>query len=304
MNTLPLIFDIKRYSINDGPGIRVTVFFKGCPLACTWCHNPESQSPGLQKFYTFKNCIGCAKCIDSCPEKALHFDTEKLVLTDFTKCTLCGKCAEVCPSGAMEMVGRYESVEGIMKSIRKEILIMDTSGGGVTFSGGEPLMHPDLLLELLIQCGNEHIHRAVDTAGHVKKEVISAVAKHTDLFLYDLKHMDPIKHKKFTGVTNHMILQNLQFLAEAGNKIHIRIPLIEGFNSDDDNITSTASFISALPGDTMPVFLLPYHSIASHKYIKMGGRYNPGQLTEPDSKNINRCIAIFKHHGLSVSLAG
>ena len=304
MSRSGLIFDIKRYSINDGPGIRITVFFKGCPMACTWCHNPESQSPDLQKFYSSSNCIGCGKCIEKCPPEALRFDKAQSVVTDTRKCTLCGNCAVVCPTGAMEMVGKEESVENIMQTIRQETLIMDTSGGGVTFSGGEPLMHPDLLLELLIQCGRENIHRAVDTAGLVKIEVLKAVAKHTDLFLYDLKHMDPIIHKRHTGVDNHIILKNLSFLSETGNKIHIRIPLIEGFNADDQNIESTASFITTLPGGIVPVFLLPYHSIASHKYMKMGGSYDPGELAEPDIQRINRCMDIFKHHGIPVSMGG
>jgi pyruvate formate lyase activating enzyme len=204
----------------------------------------------------------------------------------------------------MEMSGRQESVESIMKVIRKETLLMDQSGGGVTFSGGEPLQHPELLLGLLKACNKEGIHTAVDTCGHAETETLLEVAKYTDLFLYDLKHMDPLKHKEFTGVSNRLILENLQHLSEFGSRINIRIPLIDGFNADEGNIEATAKFVAGLPGEPKLVNLLPYHGIASAKYQKLGGIYDPGDSKEPGKEKVEKVISIFQKKGLLVSVGG
>jgi len=207
-----LIFDIKRYSINDGPGIRVTVFLKGCPLDCRWCHNPESISPGIQKLFTAGKCIGCGECCRVCPVQACNL-TPQGVVTDAALCTLCGKCADICPTLATEMSGYYRATDELLSVIEKERPFFEQSGGGVTFSGGEPLLQPDFLVEMLEACGRKQIHRAIDTSGFVKLATLLRVAKHTDLFLYDLKMVDAEKHKHFTGVDNRFILVNLKTLA-------------------------------------------------------------------------------------------
>jgi pyruvate formate lyase activating enzyme len=299
-----LIFDIKRYSINDGPGIRVTVFFKGCPLRCAWCHNPESQSAAVQKMYSLSKCIGCATCAEACPELALTLTSESGVSTDWGKCTLCGICASVCPTKAMEISGRNEPVKSIMKIINRETMLMDTSGGGVTFSGGEPLQHPELLTELLDACGREGIHRAVDTCGYANSKLLLRVAGRTDLFLYDIKHMNPEIHQKYTGISNELILDNLKMLAENGCEINIRIPLIVGFNADSENMEKTASFVAGLAGKPKKVSLLPYHSIASKKYEKLEQSFEPGIMEEPDKETINNCIAAFTSFGLTAGVGG
>lgn len=297
-----LIFDVKPYSINDGPGIRVTLFFKGCPLNCVWCHNPESISPHVQKMYTQKKCIGCESCVEECPEHALRLTSDGIV-TDSNLCTLCGKCADVCPTLAIEMSGKKASVPDLMLQIRKEIRTMDESGGGVTISGGEPMMQSGFLIELLDALGEEGLHRAVDTTGLAKSETLLEVARRTDLFLYDLKAMDPDIHQKFTGVRNDKILENLRLLAEFGARIIIRIPLIHGVNSDQKNIQETAQFIAALPGD-QEVNLLPYHNIAQLKHQKLGQEYQEGVMGEPSEEEIRSAIELFWRYGILASVGG
>ncbi len=298
-----LVFDIKRYAINDGPGIRVTIFLKGCPLACRWCHNPESVSPQVQKMYTASKCIGCQECVKVCPVQACELTPDGIV-TDAGLCELCGQCAEVCPAKATEMSGRYESVADLLKVIENERVFFEESGGGVTFSGGEPLLYPKFLTEILDACGKSNIHRTVDTSGLASLNTLLDVAKHTDLFLYDLKLMDSARHREWTGAGNKRILKNLQALAGTDADIQIRIPLIEGVNTDVENIEATAVFVAALPGTKKPVSLLPYHDVARGKAAKLGKVYDPGPMREPGKEDLERIVAQFAAHGLNATIDG
>jgi pyruvate formate lyase activating enzyme len=298
-----IFFDIKRYSINDGPGIRVTVFLKGCPLSCVWCHNPESISPKVQKMYSQSKCIGCSDCVEHCPENALTLTTEDII-TQVEACTLCGICADVCPTKAMEMTGKLDTVDNIMKMIERETVFMDQSEGGVTFSGGEPLRQSEFLIELLDACGRNGIHRTVDTSGFANTETLLEVAKRTDHFLYDLKMMNSEKHKKYTGVPNEKILSNLKILAETGASINIRIPFIKGVNSDNENMEETAIFIAGLSGEKKIVNLLPYHNIMTKKYQKLGGNYQQDELSEPSLEDKKTALAIFEKHGIKAIIGG
>jgi pyruvate formate lyase activating enzyme len=316
--TQPLIFDIRRYSINDGPGIRITIFMKGCPLRCAWCHNPESQSPVVQKLYTASKCIGAQDCIEVCPNNALTLTPEGIV-TDGEKCTLCGKCAEACPSKAIEMSGKLYGVEDLMQIIERERVHIEHSDGGVTFSGGEPLMHSEFLIEMLKACGEKGLHRAVDTCGFASTETLLEVAKHTDLFLFDLKLMDPVQHKKWTGVDNRLILKNLKILAETSANINIRIPLIKNVNTGIEEITGMAEFITKLtfknrglvptirdatPKQKMLVNLLPYHNIASGKYKKLEMFYDSAAMDEPRAEDLKSAADIFEKYGIEVEIGG
>jgi len=299
----PLVFDIKRYSINDGPGIRVTIFLKGCPLNCLWCHNPESISPRRQKLFTASKCIGCGECCRVCPVQACTL-TAAGVVTDQGLCTLCGKCAEVCPTLATEMSGQYRSIEELVKIIEKERPFFDQSGGGVTFSGGEPLLFPEFLIALLDTCGRKNIHRAIDTSGHVKAETLLEVARHADLFLYDLKMIDAERHKYYTGVDNGLILENLVALAQSGAAIQIRMPLIGGVNDGEPDIRAAAKFVAGLAGEKKEVNLLPFHNVARGKDLKLGQVRDLGKLHEPDPESVAHALGVFREYGLTASIGG
>lgn len=300
-----LIFDIKRYAINDGPGIRITIFIKGCPLSCIWCHNPEGVSGQKQKLYTKQKCIGCGSCIQACPTKAL-VQTPEGIMTNKISCNLCGICADVCPARAMEISGMEYSVDFLMNEIEKEMVFMDRSGGGVTFCGGEPLQHPDLLQELLSRCGESGIHRTVDTTLFAPPAVVTNVMADSELFLVDLKHMDSQKHKFYCGVPNELILANLRMIADAGQDFRIRIPLIEGVNADVENITSSAKFLSSLSWQHPIVNLLLYHDIGKGKHEKSGTVYNPDHLTmtTPTDRTVERCREIFREYGIETRIGG
>lgn len=298
-----LIFDIKKFAINDGPGIRLTVFFKGCNLECKWCHNPESMSPKVQKMYNAKKCIGALSCIKICPNDALIMTSEGIV-TDYNVCNLCGKCAEVCPTKAFEMLGSEIPISELMKKIDNEAIFFDQSGGGVTFSGGEPLMHSEYLLTALKECGKRMYHRVVDTTAFAKLETILEVAKHTELFLIDLKVMDSEKHKEFTGVGNEKILSNIVELAKTNCEIIFRIPLIKGVNTSEENILQTALFINSLEGDKSVVNLLPYHNVAGNKHLKLGNSINFMTFETPTTIEIKEVVSMFEKHGITATLGG
>ena len=300
------VFDIKRYAINDGPGIRITIFLKGCPLRCVWCHNPEGLKPTQDKLYTKRKCIGCQFCVQACPQGALKLTAEEGIVTDYSKCVMCGKCADACPSTAMEMAGKNYSVDYLMKEIEKEATTIATSGGGVTVCGGEPLMHADFLLEILKRCKDEGIHRCVDTTLFASEVVVKRVAEYTSLFLVDLKHMDSDIHKFYTAVPNERILSNIKMISEMGCNFWIRIPLIVGVNADIENLERSADFLASLPKQPEIVNLLVYHDIGKGKHDRLGTSYNPEKYSfeAPSEELQQQALEIFKARGLKVKIGG
>ena len=300
---MSLIFDIKRYAINDGPGIRITLFMNGCPLSCIWCHNPEGIRNGKDKLYTAKKCLGCGTCLKACPNGALTLAPEGII-TDKQKCVLCGRCAEECPAMAIEISGTEYTAEYLMHEIEKEIPFMDQSGGGVTFCGGEPLLHPEFLIDILKRCGQQGIHRAVDTTLLARKETVDEVMRNCELLLIDLKSMDSTVHQTFCDVPNELILENIRRVAEADFPYYIRIPLIEGVNADEKNIKLSAEFLASLPRHPEIINLLPYHDIGKH--AKLGSIYNPKgyKMQTPSEEVQQQCIQILTDYGLKATIGG
>lgn len=294
------IFDIKKYAIHDGPGIRTTVFLQGCPLSCWWCHNPESQPRHPVLLYRANRCVLCGTCVQVCPQNGISIGG--VASTDRSRCDVCGECAEICYHGAREVSGREMTVAEVLAEIKRDVPFYDHSGGGVTFSGGEPLLQRSFLAALLRESKACEIHTVVDTSGLAAWDVIESIRNDVDLFLYDLKMMDDRRHKQYTGVSNELILSNLRRLAECGSQIEIRIPLIPGINDDKENLRKSAAFISGLPNIT-GIELMGYHDIAAAKYEALGKVYPLLDTAPPTETDMQEAARYFENEGLSIKIS-
>lgn len=305
------IFDIKRYSINDGPGIRITFFFKGCPLSCVWCHNPEGMSRKQTRMYTVSKCIMCGACVQVCPAKALGFGRVHGAVGggiqwDPDLCTMCGKCAEACPTRAVEMASKPYTPNEIYAEIQKEKPFFEASGGGVTFSGGEPLYQGEKILQLLDYIGSAAVrdgftlHRTLDTTLYAPAGLVREAVPRCELFMVDIKHMDSRMHRHWCGVPNEPILDNLRMIASMGAEYIVRIPYIIGVNAGPANIASTGRYLSSLKHMPMYVELLPYHDIGKSKHSRMGTVYNPEseRMSSPSTADMEEAAEILKKYGV------
>ncbi len=297
-----LVFNIQRYSVHDGPGIRTTVFLKGCPLHCAWCHNPESISPRREMVVMETRCIGCGECGRAC-ELADAADGEGCLPIQNGRCTWCGACVEACPTAARQVIGREMSVEEVMRAVLQDRVFYEDSGGGVTFSGGEPLMQPDFLAELLAASRAAGLHTTVDTCGMAKIEHLLGIAPLTDLFLYDLKLMDEARHREFTGASNRVILENLQALGLTHRQIWIRVPLVPGVNDDQPALEKTARFAASVPG-VRQVNVLPFHRTGTPKARRLGKADSLGDLAPPPVAAVEAALDVFRQFGLEARAGG
>jgi pyruvate formate lyase activating enzyme len=295
-----IVFDIQNYAIYDGPGIRTIVFLKGCPLKCDWCQNPESQQLSPEISYFKEKCQLCEICIQSCPNSALQLINDGII-RDKTLCTVCGICAEKCPNNVMEIIGWKATVEELVDKVLLDKPFYDNSGGGATFSGGEPTVQINFLLKLLKALKKENIHTAIETCGYFNGEKIDDLVKFVDLFLFDIKMIDRHKHRDFTGVNNNKILANFtKILSIVGNKRIIpRIPLIPGVNTDLTTIQRIIGFLKRVHYDGH-IHLMPYNKLTKTKYEKVGKGDLYKDLGELTDDNLNLITELFEEHSYEV----
>lgn len=299
--TTGIIFDIKRFSIHDGPGIRTTVFLKGCPLGCWWCHNPEGQAPQRELILRPNRCIACGACVEACDRGAITAE-QGTIRTNREQCAACGACVEVCYAEARELVGREMTVTDVMAEIGRDVTFYDESGGGVTFSGGEPLAQPAFLHDVLQACKGRGVHTALDTCGYAAWEVLDRVRGYVDLFLYDLKLIDDARHRETTGASNRRILRNLWRLSRQDHRILLRVPLIPGINDDEESIRALGTFAANLPS-LEGVDLLPYHSIGRDKYRRLGKDTVMPKVDPPTDEQVTQIARLLRKFGLEVRTA-
>lgn len=280
-----LIFDVQRYAIHDGPGIRTTAFLKGCPNRCKWCANPESQKVVPEITYLETECIHCGGCAQICSKKAITV-SEHSHFIDRESCDLCGQCADICPGEALHLVGRYVSPQELFDEMATDQPFWKRSGGGITLSGGEPLAQPEFILAFLNLCQDNYVHTVIETSLHVSPKIIKDVLLRVDDIICDIKIMDEKQHKAFIGVSNKLILENLTFLLKSGKSVLVRMPLIPSINDNRENLLATGVFLSS-NGHNIQMELLPYHRLGESKYTRLGRSYLLGDIVPPTDEDLN-----------------
>ena len=297
--------NIQKFSIHDGDGIRTTVFFKGCPLKCEWCHNPETQRFEKEMQVDGEKCTGCGTCASVCPNGAVRMTEDHRPSWDPKACTFCGKCENFCPAGVREIVGREYTVKELTKELMKDQMFYEESGGGVTFSGGEVMsMDMDFILAMAKELKRQDVTLTIDTCGYVPYERFEKILPYVNTFLYDVKVMDPELHKKYMGTDNKLILENLIRLSQDGARIYIRIPTIKEVNGNEENMKETIAFLKEHDIHPAGVNLLPYHDTGSGKYAKLDMEYKGTDLHAPDKEEMEALAALFVNAGFTNTKIG
>lgn len=298
-DTLPtgLLMDVKRFAVHDGPGVRTTLFLKGCPLRCLWCHNPEGISPRPETAYYAHKCMNCGECARVCPSGAQRMDAGGRHVFEREMCVACGACEGACLGEAMKLFGRTVTVGEAEAIALEDRAFYDHSGGGVTVSGGEPLLQADFVRALFVRLKGQGVHTAADTCGNVPWTAFESVLPFTDLFLFDVKHIDSAAHRALTGAGNERILDNLRRLSDAGARIEIRMPLVPGANDGMDTLERIGALLGGLNVETMRV--LPYHALARSKYAALGKPDTMPDVPSPDDGAIARAVTALRAHGVN-----
>ncbi|TAL62286.1 MAG: glycyl-radical enzyme activating protein [Bacteroidetes bacterium] len=265
------IFKVKRFSVHDGPGIRTAVFLKGCPLNCIWCHSPEGISSDISIWYNRNLCIACSQCVRACPNNALQLisDTGSYIKIDREVCNVNGACVNVCPTNAMQFTGLITTVSEIISEIKKDIAFYQTSGGGITLTGGEPLFQPDFSMGILETCRKLKIHTAIETSLFCERDKVKGIYEFVDLFIVDMKLFDPVLHIDFTGKSNEIIKENFRYIAKSGKDILVRIPLINNITDTDSNKKAILNFVHGI-NEKIPVEFISYNPLAGNNYMRLG----------------------------------
>ncbi len=298
-----LVFNIERFCVHDGPGIRTLVFLKGCPLSCRWCANPEGMGTKPQVAFLPETCIGCGHCAEVCPENATVHTSDGMITRIAERCIHCAACVGVCPSQARFVYGKPMSVEEVFEEIYKDFPFYRRSQGGITISGGEPLMQKEFTRSVLSHCARQNIHTAVETCGHSNWENVAYAFGFADLILFDFKHIHPLKHLKFTGINNVQILTNLKRLDSEDKSLIIRVPVIPGFNATVQEMHTMANFVASLKR-SHPCHLLPYHALGNSKHSRLGinPRYQPVETLSKGQ--MQEFLEIWKNRGIETQIGG
>lgn len=297
-----LVFDIQRFSLHDGPGIRTTVFLKGCPLRCLWCDNPESQSGQVEVAHLEKLCACCGRCVTACSQEAIALRNGKPAI-DRSVCNGCGSCVEACPNGALHVFGRWLTSEDVVQEVEKDSPFYENSGGGVTLSGGEPFAQGEFVGVLLRRLKEEGYHITVETSGYAPWQVVESCAPHIDLFYFDIKHLDSRSHKRLTGVPNELILANARRIAEMGKQMVLRVPFVPGLNTSDANLRSLGLFARDL--GVSRIDILPYHRMGVGKYKALGRTYPAEAVVEPGDSLLQEAqVMVADISGIKVRIGG
>ncbi|HAX96750.1 MAG TPA: glycyl-radical enzyme activating protein [Prolixibacteraceae bacterium] len=298
-----IIFDVKHYAIRDGPGIRTTVFFKGCPLRCLWCDNPESQNTYPELLFYFSRCARLRECVKVCPAKAIivQENDDLLPRIDRLLCSNCGLCADMCVAKAMVMIGKRVTGEALLNEVLKDVNFYRRSGGGVTASGGEPAMQSAFVSQFFKECQTRGIRTTLDTCGQASWEDIRRIADYTDLILYDVKHIDRKRHKEYTGVSNDLIIENLKRLSLLGIPIIIRVPIIPGYNDSEENMTALSTFLTGLH-NIREIDFLPYNRLGLPKYEALGKKSILAEIQLPTKEKMLRLREITASYGLNAKI--